>query len=173
MLERVVSYIQEKDLGDLSHHFPEGPLAAFLEMVESGTYPANMTLGDLILKSARNEAFVICEPSKHAPSPDNSRVTTVDLDALKCLSVPNGLLSNFGGEWYQVVVYQRPSSDYVMLYYPSDNTWEGKKPEDRYTLTVHTANELFDGSNGVVHDSDGTKIQFKRMSTIQRKKPRL
>lgn len=172
MLERIVSYIHDKGFQDMSHHLPEGPLAVFLEIVERGTYPANMTLDGLILTTARNDAFMITEPSQHTHPAHNSRMIKTEFDALKCLSVTNDLLVNFGGEWYKVRLYRRPHSIYVMMYYPTDNTWEGSKPEDRYTLTLDTADELFNGSNGVVRDSDGAKLQFKR-TTLQRKKRRL
>ena len=171
ILERTVSYIKDKGLQDMSNHFPNGPLSAFLEVVALGKYPANMTLEGLILKSARNDAFAICEPCKHPP-PDNSRRMKAKFDHLKCLSVTNDLSASFDGKWYKVLLYRRPNSKYVLMYYPEDNTWEGNKPDDRYTLTLNTSDELFDGSNGVVRGSDGAEIQFKQ-PRIPRKKARL
>ena len=91
-------------------------------------------------------------------------------------SLPN-LYSDWEGESYEVHIFVRPLDGKTLLFYPMDrsqlgeNSWEGTKDEDCYSLTPHSSSHdhhpvltldtppWFDGTNGVLKDSDGDVIQ--------------
>ena len=167
MLERTVSCIQDTLIRHVSNHFTEGPMAAFLEMVEHDKYPAKMTLKKLILKSAKDDRFVASgDPQKI------DKTIIVKIDDLECVSVTDNLMALYGEEWFKVIVYRRPLSKNVMLYYPGEKQWEGGTPTDQYTLTLERPGELFDGSNGILRGSDEIEIRFSRTTATTSKKKR-
>ena len=84
----------------------------------------------------------------------------------------DNLMALYGEEWFKVIVYRRPLSKNVMLYYPGEKQWEGGTPTDRYTLTLERPGELFDGSNGILRGSDEIDIRFSRTTATTSKKKR-
>ena len=80
----------------------------------------------------------------------------------KLISV-SGLQTEFNGDSYDMELYRLPNNpERVAIYYPCDDTWEGRKATDCYKLIWKgrsTSNKLFDGRNGTLLSTDGEEIK--------------
>lgn len=73
----------------------------------------------------------------------------------------DGLMAKWEGVSFPVQVYRSVDDDSVCLYYPSDNTWEGRNKH--YSLRMKQRKrtrrqQLFDGRNGSLLDEEGNLI---------------
>lgn len=76
----------------------------------------------------------------------------------------DGLVAEWEGDVQPVHVYKRADRA-IVLYYPTDKTWEGTAPGKPYGLTMDESKfkrgraSFFDGTNGVLRDDEGEVIE--------------
>eukprot|EP00547_Thalassionema_nitzschioides_P004973 CAMPEP_0194204944 /NCGR_PEP_ID=MMETSP0156-20130528/4335_1 /TAXON_ID=33649 /ORGANISM="Thalassionema nitzschioides, Strain L26-B" /LENGTH=469 /DNA_ID=CAMNT_0038931091 /DNA_START=44 /DNA_END=1453 /DNA_ORIENTATION=+ len=160
ILEMLVRYIQEASIKrQCDRHFEDGKLKNFIARVEGGKL-SQKKLNSYVEKMARSVDLIFN---------DGDQVSVDDLV----------VVWDEDGKMYDVIVYQRLSDGKVVLKYPEDGSWEGTKEEDSYSLEMFNKDKLFDGSNGILKDTNGVEIDCRpliavpnRKCLISKKRPR-
>lgn len=142
ILQMLVRYIQEAPIKRQSaRHFEDGKLKNFIATVEGGKL-SRKKLDHFVEKMARSVDLIFNDGDQ------------VSVDGLVAVWDEDG-------KTYDMIVYQRLSDGKVVLKYPDDGSWEGTKEEDSYSLEMFVKNKLFDGTNGVLKDTNGVEIKCR------------
>eukprot|EP00466_Bigelowiella_natans_P016100 jgi/Bigna1/88358/estExt_fgenesh1_pg.C_310047 len=181
LLTMLASQIEDCPIRGLWSHFSQGDFSEFIRRIEVGRFPRGVrTRAAYIASCAEQPALCSssCQPFQDEKVVEMSNLTRVSAE---------GLYTMWDGRAHEVVVYRRGGGDSakVLLYYPpreedlktgDDNAahmWEGLNEGDCYRLEMHREGEegeeeegelmmmdfKFDGSNGVLRDSDGKEIR--------------